>query len=62
MGTQVISRIEVCQRSPKSDLLQSPFPGRIHKLLPHFKTEKKMAGFGVSLLESFKSLMLQETR
>ncbi len=37
MGSQVISRIEVCQRSPESDLLQSPFPGRIHKLLPHFK-------------------------
>ncbi len=61
MGTQVISRIEVCQRSPESDLLQSPFPGRIHKLLLHFKAEKK-AGFGVSLLEGFKSLMLQETR
>lgn len=62
MGTQAISRIEVCQRSPKGVLLQSSFPGRIHILLPHFKTEKKMAGFGVSLSEGFKSLMLQETR
>lgn len=55
MGIQVISRIDMCQLTPKNDLLQSPFPGRIHNLLVSAETANQMARFGGSLSEGFKS-------